>query len=118
MELSKFLPVNSTAVALRPEPEVSPLPPMNFDRAWPELVKVLVPMRDSIWPALVELVPAQATLQFGEQLAALARKHQCPPLLEYAQMIVDAASTMSFPEAGQLLAAFPDMIERLSHADL
>jgi signal transduction histidine kinase/ActR/RegA family two-component response regulator len=118
MELSKFLPVNSTAVSPRPEPQVSRLPEMSFDRAWPELVKVLVPLRDSVWPGLVELVPAQATLQFGEHLTALARKHQCPPLEEYSQQLVDAAATMSFAEAGQLLAAFPDLIERLSHADL
>ncbi|MDB6080184.1 MAG: hypothetical protein JWO82_3931, partial [Akkermansiaceae bacterium] len=37
---------------------------------------------------------------------------------EYAQRLVDAAGTMSFPEAGRLLKGFPDLIERLSHANV
>jgi signal transduction histidine kinase/CheY-like chemotaxis protein len=117
LELSKFLPVQSTAPTGKPVPE-EPAAEIAHAREWPELKVELEELRDSVLPGLVELVPAQATLRFARRLAELARTHDCPPLAEHATLLEHSAANMDFAEAGRLLAVFPGLIDSLNHADL
>ncbi len=114
LELAKFLPVRATAATGKPQPEVPPAE-IAHAREWPELQRELALLRDKVLPGLVELVPAQATLRFAADLQARAEKHECLPLADYAVQLDSAASRMDFAEAGRLLAAFPGVVDQLSH---
>jgi len=117
LELLKFLPVHASAATARPLPEEAVEPELH-DREWPALQEKLAALRDTELPALIELVPAQATLRFAGNLSRLAEEHRCPPLAGYAMQLQQAAGNMDFTEAGHMLARFPGLIDSLSHADL
>jgi hypothetical protein len=84
------------------------------DRAWPELRGDLESLREGRLPALLKLVPAQATADFAAELARLAARHGCTPLDDYARRLATAAGTLDVAEAGRLLEAFPAVIELLA----
>jgi signal transduction histidine kinase/CheY-like chemotaxis protein len=118
LELTKFLPVRTTAATGKPVPEAAPVTDAVHAGEWPDLQRELAELRDSVLPGLIELVPAQATLRFAKELAELAGLHDCPPLAEYASQLEQAAAQMDFAEAGRLLAQLPGLIDSFSHADL
>lgn len=112
LELARFLPVHAAAATARPVP-AEPVVIAASDRTWPELRPELERLREAKLPALVKLVPAQATASFAGEIADLAKRHQCPPLDDYARRLATAAETMDVAEAGRLLEAFPGVIELL-----
>ena len=117
LELAKFLPVPSAAATLRPQPE-KPVEIPAHGGEWPDLQAELGELRDTILPNLIELVPAQATLQFAKDLSRRAEQHHCPPLAAYAGELRDAAANMDFTEAGRVLARFPGLIDSLADANV
>ncbi|MEK7950922.1 CHASE3 domain-containing protein [Luteolibacter soli] len=112
LELARFLPVHAAAATARPQ-AVEPVVIAVSDRTWPELRPALERLRETKLPALIKLVPAQATAGFAGEIAALAESHHCPPLEDYARRLATAAGTMDVAEAGRLLEAFPGVIELL-----
>ncbi|MCW1887116.1 CHASE3 domain-containing protein [Luteolibacter flavescens] len=110
LELARFLPVHAAAATARPRAAVPVVIPAS-DRTWPELRPALERLCETRLPALVKLVPAQATAGFAGELAGLAESHDCPPLEDYARRLATAAGTMDVAEAGRLLEAFPGVIE-------
>jgi signal transduction histidine kinase/ActR/RegA family two-component response regulator len=112
LELARFLPVHAAAATARPVP-AEPVVIAASDRTWPELRPELERLRETKLPSLIKLVPAQATAGFAGEIAALAERHACPPLEDYARRLATAAATMDVAEAGRLLEAFPGVIELL-----
>ncbi len=107
-ELAKFLP----AADVHPAEPTPPRPPETTapSRDWSSLLEALESMEKSTWPNLVKLVPAQATIKFAGDLAGLAARHDCPPLVAHAAELRQAAQTMDFDQAGKLLRGFPQII--------
>ncbi|MES2438050.1 MAG: CHASE3 domain-containing protein [Verrucomicrobiota bacterium] len=121
LELSKFIPAAEVAAVL-PEIqtpyELHSLDPVSAGRDWTELLAALDDLHESVWPDLVKLVPAQATMKFASRLSDLAQQHSCPLLSDHARQLLAAAEMMDFAEAGRLLKSFPEIIAalRASHA--
>ena len=112
IELSKFI---SAARVSSPPPEKFTLTPIpdSERRDWNQLSRELQSLHDTLWPDLVNLVPAQGTMKFSAHLTELAKEHSCSFLTEYATRLLDAAETLEFNEAGRLLRNFPLIIAEL-----
>jgi len=114
-ELAKFIPLGIHKETLAAQP-VSPS--ATYDRSdWTELSRTLAAMEMEIWPGLVKLVPAQATLKFAANLYELSTRHRCPLLAEYANGLMKSAEMMDFQESGRLLKIFPDLISKIAEPD-
>jgi signal transduction histidine kinase/CheY-like chemotaxis protein len=113
-ELAKFLPVETSAETSNPSPDSSTVPER---RDWSELFQTLETLKNEVWPGLVKLVPAQATLKFSVNLYELSVHHRCPDLGNYATLLMKSAEMMDFQESGRLLAAFPDILTKIAQPD-
>jgi signal transduction histidine kinase/DNA-binding response OmpR family regulator len=117
-ELAKFIPL---AERLHRTVEKAPQPatePALANRDWTELCAALDDLHATVWPNLVKLVPAQATLKFSKRLAELAEQFSCPLLAEHARQLTLSSELMDFPRSSRLLESFPQVIATLrsSHA--
>ena len=115
-ELAKFIPPAEPL----PEPVENEPPPTAAPAAshhdWTELCAALTVLQDTVWPNLVKLVPAQATIQFSKKLAELAATHSCPPLADHARQLMLSAELMDFAQSSRLLESFPRIIASLRPA--
>jgi signal transduction histidine kinase/ActR/RegA family two-component response regulator len=110
-ELAKFIPpADSAGKAIETPFQLQSLDPVACSRDWEELCAELDILHLTIWPELVKLVPAQATMNFASQLAELARKHSCPLLAGHASQLMEAAGMMDFAASSRLLKGFPEII--------
>ncbi len=112
-ELAKFIPPAEPP----PRPVEIDLPPAAAapvsHHDWTELCAALTTLHDTVWPNLVKLVPAQATIQFSKKLAELAAEHYCPPLADHARQLLLAAELMDFAQSSRLLESLPRIIASL-----
>ena len=111
-ELAKFIP---TAEPGPPVPEIPPSPARAVagGQDWTALCTKLDDLHQTVWPDLVKLVPAQATLNFASELTELATGHACPLLAQHSRQLRHAAEMMDFAEASRLLHEFPGIIAAL-----
>lgn len=117
-ELAKFI-ATAEPSPLAPETQEIDLPaPTSAGRDWTELGAALDSLHTTVWPNLVKLVPAQATMKFSALLTELATNHACPLLANHARQLLEAAEMMDFGKASRLLEEFPELIAaiRASHA--
>lgn len=75
-----------------------------------ELAKALTSLKETHWPGLVKLVPAQATIAFAEKIAFLGLRHGSAVLEEYASSLKRAAETFDQEKAASLLDDFPEIV--------
>ncbi|MES2658098.1 MAG: CHASE3 domain-containing protein [Verrucomicrobiota bacterium] len=117
-ELAKFLPATETIPLANKVTAPASTEPIPAGHDWSELCSRLDTLHETVWPNLVKLVPAQATMNFSAQLAELAADHACPPLADHARQLLEAAEMMDFGKASRLLEEFPKLIAtlRASHA--
>jgi signal transduction histidine kinase/ActR/RegA family two-component response regulator len=116
-QLARFIPAEEHIAAVEEIP--SPVTPASEPaNDWTPLCAELEKLQETVWPNLVKLVPAQATLNFGKRLSELATEHGCPLLATHASELMLAAEMMDFAEASRLLGSFPQIIAtlRASHA--
>jgi len=115
-ELSKFLAAYQPSVLVpddqAPSPEELSAEPEVKNVG--QLIGKLEQLKSIAWPGLMQLVPAQGTLNFARQLATLAANHECRSLAIYAKELEAAAKTMDFQQASRILSAFPAQIEQLN----
>lgn len=105
-ELARFLPRHDEDGDLIPY-----LP--EHEASWSELCDILDEIRESTWPDIMRLVPAQGTLKFSSYLLQLAHEHHCSELQTYSERLSSAAGVLDFSEASRILKEFPSVISQL-----
>jgi len=115
-ETARFLQSsNSHGLAGEPTGDLPANPGAWLDPAG--LADALASLRESPWPGLVKLVPAQATIAFAEKISALASHHGSVSLQRYASSLKMAAEMFDLETASKLLDVFPEIVNSHTVSD-
>ena len=90
-------------------------PPFSPQPAWHELLAYL---RDSLadpWPEIVKSMGVRETSGFARSILAHAEKAACPPVVSYAEKLLEHIESFRIGAAETTLKAYPEVIEDLAN---